>query len=465
MSRYATLKTALFLTTALATAGFATAKAETLADALVMAMETDPNLAAARANLQALDENVAQARAGQRPTITGGASAGTVYSRRNTPTSNQSTRNPIDLNVTATQNLYDGGQTANAVESAYATVLGGRYDLIQVEQETLLAAVSAYVEVLRLTQNVEIAQNNVRVINEERIAARNRLEVGETTVTDVAQAEARLAEAEANLAQFRGLLGQARQTYRRAIGAPPTDLAPLPPLPTLPASLDEAQAIADRNHPQIGAARRAVDAASAAVRQAMGAKLPQVDLSASASSGREGINSDSRETDLSATLNVTVPIYQGGVLNSEVRQAQALASQRRAELQDATRLIFEDVGVAWENLMSTRATIRANREQIRAAEIAFNGVQEEAKAGARTTLDVLDAEQELLEARVALVDSISEEYIASYELLSAMGLLTASHLGLDVEPYDPDPAYQGVQGLNVGWDDDDDTEWRHSWRP
>lgn len=447
------------------------AQAETFADALVMALEVNPAYDAAVASLQGLDETVALARAGMRPSVSGDVRlGGSVSSVESSVTDGRVTAPAASATLSVTQSLYDGGQTANATEEALANVRAGRAALIGTEQTVLLEAVVAYVDVSRTAENVVLSENNVRVISRELDAAQDRFEVGEVTRTDVAQAKARLAESRAALSTARGVHGSARQAYLRAIGKLPEDLAPLPPLPELPASLEEAQAIAEKTHPSILSAQAAIAAASSNVREEVGGTLPSLDFVGSLSSsyadiGSNGFNTSSDAVTASGEFRATIPLYAGGGLRAEVRRAQALASQERAELFDATRLILEDVGQAWENLQSAQATIVSNRESITANEIAFEGVQEEAKVGSRTTLDVLDAETALLNSRVALVDSLGDEYVAAYQLLSAMGLLTASHLGLDVIVYDPEPNLARAQEFGAGYEDTADTEWLRSYQP
>ncbi|MBX2856999.1 MAG: TolC family outer membrane protein [Rhodobacteraceae bacterium] len=440
------------------------ASSETLADALVTAIGNNPSYDAAVAQLRGVDETVAQARAGQRPTITGRAFTGLAASGDPGGDNIDGTSANTGVSATIRQNLYDGGQTDNAVDEAFATVRSARNSLVQAEQTVLLNAVSAYVEVLRSQENVDLTSNNVSVIKQQLTAARDRFDVGEVTRTDVAQAEARLAEAQSNFVTAKGVLGQARQSYIRAVGGAPLELAPLPPLPDLPASLEEAESIAERNHPSIQASREAVEAASFNVREAQGGLLPTLDLVGDLSAQND-LTEEDTTLGVSGQLEAVVPIYQGGVLRSNIRQAQALAAQRRAELFDTARQIREQAGVAWENLLSSRARIESNKQQIRANEVAFEGVQEEAKVGSRTTLDVLDAEQELLDARVNLVNAESDEYVAGYELLSAIGLLTVSHLGLDAEVYNPGPNYQAAQNPESGFAESEDTEWRSNYRP
>ena len=440
-------------------------RSETLADALVTALETSPDLAANRAALRQLDENVAQARAGKRPTVDGSLSAGVDLTNTKTnrngvfaPENDRDIDTDVTLGVTGSQNLFDFGETENAVKSALSERDGGRFDLLEVEQQVLRSAVNAYVNVLNSQERVAISQNNVRVIERELVASQDRFDVGEVTRTDVAQARSRLAQAQSDLVSNKGLLGQARKAYVRAIGVAPEALAPVPPLPDLPQSLAEAEAIAERSHPRIESVRQDIKSAEFGIEEAKAATLPSIDLGsdlaaqANRGSGRSDVFS------AGADITATMPFYRGGVLRSQVRARQALEAQRRAELFDVTRDVLEEVGIAWEELTTARAVIIASRAQIEAAELAFEGVKEEANVGSRTTLDVLDAEQELLDARLSLVDARSDEYIAGYRLLAAVGVLTATHLGLAIEPYDPDEDYRAAQEIYLGWPEDDEKD-------
>lgn len=440
--------------------------AQTLQEAMETAISTSPDIDQQRAALRALDEAVAIARSGFRPSFTGNFSAGANFSENSEqlPGADRWTY-PTSVGATVTQSIYDGGQTSNAVDGAFATVEGGRFTLLSVQQQVLLNTVTAYVNVVQAQQNVELAEKSQMVLRRQLQAARDRFSVGETTRTDVSQAEAALAEARANLATQRGLLGQARETYRQVVGEMPGSLAPLPPLPQLPNSLEEAQEIALRNHPDILSARANVEAASFAVREAIGATLPSVDFSASWTSGSDTINRGSGANTGSFAITGSVPFYVGGSLRAQVRSAQAAASQARAQLRATTRRVLQDVGVAWEILVASRATIRANIAQIEAERVAFNGVVEEARVGQRTTLDVLEAEEDLLDAETSLVVSRADEYVNAYTLLAAMGLLTVEAIDLSVEHYDVEGPYAESQEFTRGYDDDEDTEWRYNWRP
>jgi outer membrane protein len=283
----------------------------------------------------------------------------------------------------------------------------------------------------------------VRVITSQLQAARDRFEVGEVTRTDVAQARARLAAAQSNLVANEGALARSREAYIAAIGSAPEDLAPPPALPALPATLADAEGVALRTHPSVVAAQELVRVAEADVDRARAASRPT--LTATAQIASSGTAQDTQTDTATVGLQASVPLYRGGALSSQIRQAQATLDQRNAELQDAGRQVRQNVASAWANLTVARSSIEASRQQITAARVAFEGVREEARLGARTTLEVLDGEQELLNAQSNLVSAERDEYVAVYSLLAAMGLLTVQHLGLEVEQYDPVENFNRVQ--------------------
>jgi len=343
--------------------------------------------------------------------------------------------------------LFDGGASQAAIESAKETVLGTRAQLRNIEQSVFLNAVTAYLDVRRDLRFVGLAQNNINVIDQQVQAARDRFEVGEVTRTDVSQAQARRAQAQSTLATNRGNLERSRQFFTQAVGSAPRDLATPPRLPKLPSTLQAAYDIAQQRHPTLAAARHFEKASAFDVQRAKAGRSPVISLQGSFAlqnntSTRNGFTDNDNS---SLTLNGTVPLYQGGRISSLERQAAANLAQRQAQIQDTARTIRQNVGNAWSSLEVARASIRASQQQIRAAQIAFDGVREEAKLGARTTLDVLDAEQELLNARSSLAAAMRDEHVAAYNLLSAIGLLSVEHLGLGIESYNPEVNYNAVQ--------------------
>lgn len=443
----------------------ASAEADTLSEAFATAYATNPSLIAARALVRVTDENVPIARAGMLPDVNATASVGVSRTSVNGPVPGSSTE-PRSIGVNASQVLFDGGRTFNAIDSAVSGVDAARARLTDTEQSVLLSVVTSYMNVVRDEQFVDLGRNNVRLITEQLRAARDRFEVGEVTRTDVSQAEARLAQSQAALAAQEGALARSFQAYGRVVGAPPGDLAPPPPIPPLPPTLADAVQEAFDNNPVIKAERFEEEGARSDIARAQGALLPTVSLTGSVTySEDQSATLSNGVTAAQIQLNATVPLYQGGEAYARIRQALALQSQQMTEIHVATRQVREQVENAWTDLDTARIAIRAGRQQVSAAQIAFDGVREEAKLGARTTLDVLDAEQELLSARSDLVAAQRDEYVAAFAVLAAIGRLTVAGLGVGVEPYDLNANYEKNNDRLFGFDRDELTEWKAPTHP
>ena len=414
------------------------AQADNLADALVGAYNTSGLLEQNRALLRAADEDVALATATLRPVLNFIMSAqrNDTNAGSNIVPRTFSRRDTLTAQISATWLLYDSGGRQMSRAAAKETVLATRQQLLSVEQSVLLRAVSAYVNILLQGENVELRQNNLRLLQEELRAAQDRFDVGEVTRTDVALAESQVAAARSNLSTAQGGLVSARAEYLSAVGSEPGTLAGQPRMPAIPASIEQAQAVAMRTHPDILAAQHQVAAAELAI------KAAQSDLGPSVSAGADfsysddlGSSSYSEDTSLSLTLNQ--PIYRGGSLLASVRRAMATRDASRGNLLNVQRQVLLSVNDAFVRLRVARANLSATAEQVRAAQVAFDGIREEATLGARTTLDVLSAEQELLDAATARISARSEESVAAYQLLAAQGLLTAERMQLGVQIYDP----------------------------
>ncbi|WP_428545707.1 TolC family outer membrane protein [Profundibacter sp.] len=409
------------------------AKAEGLNDALISAYKNSGLLEQNRALLRAADEDVAQAVSALRPVLSYYANA--TYADPVFPGKDYLSGN---LGLQASLLLYDGGGSQFAIEGKKESVLTAREGLVNVEQSVLLRAVTAYMNVRRDTEFVSLRQNNVRVIREQLRAAKDRFEVGEVTRTDVSLAESRLALARANLAAAQGGLARSREEYRAAVGHYPKGLRPAPKAPATAKSIDAARSVAYVTHPLMRKIQHEVAAAELGVEQANALMKPRVSLTGRVNHDSYGLDSSSIGIELGG------PIYQGGKLSSVFRKAVAGRDQVRAGLH-LTRLdVAQGVGNAWASLQVARATLAATVRQIKAARVAFKGVKEEATLGARTTLDVLDAEQELLDAEANRISALTDQYIATYSLLSAMGLLTVDHLKLGIRTYDPSAYYNAV---------------------
>ncbi|WP_439156029.1 TolC family outer membrane protein [Yoonia sp.] len=413
----------------LSLSAIAPARAETLADALTAAYNNSGLLEQNRALLRATDEDLAQAVASTLPVINWSFNASTTRPRSVGTDLIQST-----ARISGSLTLYDGGANRLAIDAQKETILGTRQSLRAVEQDVLQRAVEAYMNVRRDTEFVSLRRNNVRLITQEFRAAQDRFEVGEVTRTDVALAEARLAAARSLLAAAEGTLARSAEEFRVAVGRAPNAPVQVSPAP-VSRNIAEAKAFAVRNHPSILETQHAVSAAELNIRRAEAALRPSVSLQGFIATDPEF--EDSRQIGIEAGG----PIYNGGRLSSQIRQFMSRRDATRAGLH-LTRLgVEQQVGNAYSFLLVARASREASDQQIAAAQTAFDGVREEATLGARTTLDVLNAEQELLDARANLISAQAEEVIASYALLSAMGLLTVDHLRLPVQQYDPSLYY------------------------
>ncbi len=427
---------------------------ESLTDALILAYQHSQLLEQNRALLRATDEDVATAIAALRPTISFVASSNFSVTHSSSPTAaafaqNLSTSAQLTYEIT----IFDFGRNRLAVEAAKETVLATRAALVDIEQQVLYSAVQAYLNVLSAFETVSVRQNNVRVITEELRAARDRFEVGEVTRTDVSIAEARLAGARAQLASAQGDLMIAREAYKAAVGRYPGTLF-RPPSPPMTVNTEAAaKAVAERGHPRIVQAQHQVTTAELNVGRAEAAMKPR--LSGSLSTGvssadrLDTFGSASSSLTLGGGVSLTAPIYQGGALSASLRRAIAQRDSARAGLLQTTIQVSQNVGNAWAQLAVAQASLQSSVQQVRAAQLAYDGVREEARLGARTTLDVLDAEQELLDAKVSAITAETSRYIAVYGVLSAMGLLTVEHLGLGIPTYDPAAYYNTVKDAPV----------------
>ncbi|MBY6002693.1 TolC family outer membrane protein [Salipiger bermudensis] len=432
----------------LALAGAVPASAETLASALSRAYITSGLLDQNRAVLRAADEDVAQAVAALRPVIGWTGSVTRSFGAQNAASTAgvwvDFASTTASANLVATLVLYAGGARVLGLDAAREAVLATRAGLVGVEQQVLYNGVSAFMEVRRSLETVQLRRNNVRVIGEELRAAEDRFEVGEVTRTDVATAEARLAAARGLLAAAEGQLAVNREIYNAVVGSFPDNPVPPQGLPRIPADVATAKAQALRQHPDIVQLRHVVAGSDIAIAIAKAQMKPTVNLE-----GRWGMSGtfDSRDASQggSVTLGLSGPIYQGGGLSSGVRQAMANRDSARAQLYTAGQQIEQSVGSAYAQLRIAQASIVSTQEQVRAARVAFEGIREEATLGARTTLDVLDAEQELLDALAAQISAEVDQTLAAYAVLASIGELTAERLALDVPRYDPAAYYDLVK--------------------
>ena len=415
--------------------------AETLADALASAYRNSQLLDQNEALLRAADEDVAQAVARLRPVISFVANAQNVESSPDIPATDGFSKT---MSLALQWTLLDFGRNRIGVEIAKESVLATREALKDIEAQVLLSAVSAYVDVRYQAEIVALRQSNVRLIGQELQAANDRFEVGEVTRTDVAIAEARLAAARSGLAAAEGEFKVARERYRAVTGAYPGNLAGLPPLPATARSMEEARMIALRTHPDILAAQRQVTIAQLGVEATKAAMRPTINLDATVT---ESLDNDVRRDSVGLSFNQT--LYAGGALSSGHRAALAQKEAAEAGLLQTTITVGENVGNAWVALEVAAASIQAGTLGVQAAQTAFDGVREEATLGARTTLDVLNAEQELLDARATKLQAEAQRYVGVYNLLATMGLLSVDHLNLGVPTYDPASYYNAVKNAPI----------------
>ncbi len=430
----------------------AVATAETLADALVGAYNNSGLLDQNRAVLRAADEDVAIAKSALKPVVqwTGdltkaigrSVSAGSGFVPAGTSTSTNTLTTSV--NLIASLLLYDFGATQYSIEAAKETVLATRESLVSVEQQILLRAVDAYMGVIQSTQLVALRENNVRLLTQELRAARDRFEVGEVTRTDVALAEAQLAQARSGLAGAQGDLISARAYYKVAVGREPGRLSAPPRLPSVSKSIATAKALAVRRHPDILTVQHQVAAAELLILSSEARMEPEVSVQGSLGL-QESFGSQVSNRTGSVGFQVGQTIYQGGALSAGVRKNRAQRDAQRGNLHVVVKDVERAVSDAYAGLSSARAQIEASQRQVRAASIAFQGIREEAALGARTTLDVLDAEQSLLDAQSSSVTARTQIYVAAYSVLAATGQLTARDLKLPVQIYDPAAYYNLVK--------------------
>ena len=441
--------------------GFAdSAVAETIESALVRAYQNNPQLNAQRASVRSTDETVPQALSGYRPRVTVTANAGTQFSDQTTvtripdvpPTYNdiRGHHAPRAVGATVTQPIFNV-QTASRVRGAESQVSAAREGLRVLEQTVLLQAATIYMDYLRDSAIVEVQRSNVRVLEQTLKQVRDRFSVGEVTRTDVAQSEAQLAAGQSQLLTAESNLTTTRANFRRIIGNEPTALAPGTPVdrflpPTLPAAIE----LGMIQNPNVTAAMYGIDVAFLTVKVAEGALFPTVSLVASVQASYESTLVILKSITASAVAQLSVPIYQGGSEYSLIRQSKESLAQQRLVLDQTRDQARATVTQSWGQLQAAKAQIASAQAQVTASETALNGVREEARVGQRTTLDVLNAQQALVNARVAIVTAQHDRVVASYTVLSATGRLEPKVLGLATTTYDPSVHYHQVRDAWTG---------------
>ena len=423
------------------------ARAETLTDAIAMAYRTNPTLQSQRAQQRVLDESYVAARAGLRPTASVGLSADYTDTPTGFATPSHVESNSGGVSLTVTQPIFNGGRTTAAVNAAEATVQAGREALRTAEAQVLQTVVQAYTDVRRDQQIVAIRQNNVTVLSNQLEETRAKFEVGQITRTDVAQSQAQLAAARAALSTAQAQLQISRANYTAVVGQNPGELAPEPPVPGMPATVEQAFDTGEAENPALRQARLTEQSSRARIAEAKAANHPSVAVQATLGySGRvEPFNTADYGRAVTAGVSLNQPLFTGGLNASNIRAALEQNSADRSRIEIARRQVVQQVSQAWNIMASSRANVASDEEQVRAAQVAFEGAQEEYRAGLRTTLDVLIAQQSQRDAELALVQARHDAYVAEAGVLGAMGRLEARYLVTGVELYDSSANFRKVK--------------------
>ena len=438
--------------------GLGSASADTIEAALGRAYQNNPQLNAQRASVRYTDEAVPQALSGYRPRVAATASAGYQYTDTNTASGGSATvivrteihgtNAPRSVGATVSQTLFDGQQTANKVRAAESQILAAREGLRAIEQAVMLSAATIYMDCLRDEAIVEVQRSNVRVLEKTLNQARERLGTGEGTRTDVAQSEAQLAAGRSQLLGAESNLTATRANFRRIIGNDPEKLAPGSPVDRfLPGTLAAAVELGLTANPNVTAAMFGVDVSYLQVKVNEGVLFPTVTVQASVQQSYEQTMTVYRSFGAAATAQLSVPVYQGGSEYALIRQSKETLGQQHLNVELVRSQARAGVVQAWGQLLAAKAQISSAQAQVTASELALNGVREEAREGQRTTLDVLNAQQALVNARIALVTAQHDRVVASYATLNAIGRLSPQVLNIATTVYDPGVHYQQVRNL------------------
>ncbi len=432
-------------------------KAETMSAALALAYAGNPDLNQQRAGVRATDENLPRASSNWRPSVSGTAQAGYNYLGVSADTQGSLLRQktgsvPRGYALSVTQNIFDGNRTINGVRQAESNIFGAREDLRNTELNVLLNGATAYMNVLRDTAILDLRQNNIIVLEEQLRQTRDRFNVGEVTRTDVAQAEASLASGRSDYFAAQGNLQTSIANFRQVIGIQPTRLEPARTIESLlPRNVGSAVQIGLSEHPMVQSALHAVDAAALQVKLVEGELYPTVGVSASVDKTLAASGFPHYDVfNTTVVGQITVPIYTGGEVYARARQAKETLGQARLQADLERDLVRAGVVSSWGALNSARAVVQSSRAAVKAAEIALDGVREEAKVGQRTTFDVLQQQQILVNARVTLVSAQRDRVVASYSVMAAIGRLSAANLNLNVTQYDPTVHFDQVKDKWIG---------------
>lgn len=431
-------------------------QAESLKDAMATAYLNNPALQAQRASLRAVDETINQAKAGWRPSLTATGDYGYKRNVSNFSFSTSRNTNPRQWGLEVKQPVFQSMQTVNSTSEARNRISAARQQLVDVEQTILLDSVTAYMGVLRDLAVLDLTINNVNVLRRQLEASEDRFRVGEITRTDVAQSKARLSRAISEKILSEATLTASRAAYQKTVGNAPSDVKWPDSLPPMPASEEVALAVARKNNPRLLAALYVEKAARYNVKKQYGGLGPSVNVIARLSKSWERFSTSDVSTNKEILAQMTIPLYQSGSVSSNIRKSRQIENQRRLEAVSVEREVVEQVRNAWEGYREATARIVSSEDQVTANDIALEGVRQESEVGSRTTLDVLDAEQELLDSRVSLVRAQRDQSVAAYGLLSVIGKLTAEELELDVTRYDPARHTKKVENKFFGWGIDQD---------
>jgi outer membrane protein len=442
------LATGLLLWTPLALLPAKQAAADTLMEALSKAYQGNPNLAAEQANLRAIDENLPQAYAQRRPTITGQANGG--LQPQNTSQAGKGTLHPYSFSIGLTQPLWTGGRAGASIDQANYQIKAERASLLNEEETILLQASTAYFDVYNNQAVLDLAINNVKVLTQALDEANARFRAGLATQTDVAQAEARLQSGFADQRQAEANLINSRAVYRNIVGDWPGTLKPEPPAGDLPSNAEDTVARAIVRNPQVLNAQANQEAAAAGVDVADAQLMPSIALTGLILQANNQQIQHDWQTEGQVLLTLTVPIYQAGAEYSRIRQAKENLGLTKNQVDAAIRLTSQNATEAWQNLQAARAKITSFQAAVKANNIAYAGLVEENRVGTRTTFDVLQGQQDLFASEVNLVNAQHDEAVSSYQIKAVVGELTAEQIGLQVKLYNPQAHYDAVKDKWIG---------------
>jgi outer membrane protein len=444
------VRSCLWLGLVLSVLPWAGASAQSLQDAFAQAYLSNPTLQAERAQLRVTDESLPQAIAQRRPTITGQADAGYEHTTISQFGSQDLWQRSVSVGIS--QPIWTGGRADAAISQADYLVRAERANLINVEQQVLLSAATAYLDVVRDESNLELAQNNVKVLGQALDQAKAQFNAGLATKTDVSQAEARLAQGVADEQQAEANLTNSRAAYQQVVGQMPGKLVAPPRVGGLPASEEQSLRQAQLRNPQILSARANEDAARAGIDLAKAQLMPSVNFTGQVFNANDQDVEGDFQQGAQGLVNLTVPFYQAGSEYSKIRQAKQSFGQSQNQIDAAVRSVQQNTTASWENMQAAQSQIESFTSQIQANEIAYRGVVEEQKVGTRTFLDVLNAQQELFQSQVELVNAQRDQAVNAYGVKAAIGDMTAEALQLNVDRYNPALHYNAVREKWLGTD-------------